>query len=193
MLNGKDLSNFCKECGSNHLIMDYERGELFCPICGTINNDFMIALNEKHYSYDFEGKNVYFGASTSQTLYDKGLTTVIDWKDRDANGNKIPYKNSIKMHRLRKIQFMTKFSNSREKYLLKALAEINRISQKMDLPRSLRESAIAIYKKAINKNLIRGHSIIEIATASLYLACRQCRVPRAIDEICKFSTVKRKS
>lgn len=120
------------------------------------------------------------------------MTTEIDWKNIDANGNKISYKNSLRMQRLRKIQYMARFSNSRERNLVKALTEINRISQKMELPNNIRENASMIYRKAIKKNLIRGHSIMGIATASLYLACRQCKLPRALDEISKYSNVNRK-
>lgn len=184
----------CLECGSNHLSMDYNRGELVCQVCGLVIEDFFVAPQEKYMAFYFEGfgKNAHFGSPTACTIHDKGLTTQIDWKNKDAYGNKISYKNCIKMQRLRKIQYLTRCSNSQERNLLKALAEINRISQEMDLPKNLRENASMIYRKAINKNLIRGHSINEIATASLYLACRQCRVPRALDEILRYSNVKRK-
>lgn len=182
------------ECGSNHLIMDYIRGELVCQVCGLVLEDFFIKPQENYIAYGFEGNgpNAHFGSPSSITLHDKGLSTEIDWKNKDAYGNKISYKNSKTMQRLRKVQYFMRCSNSAERNLIKALAEINRISQEMDLPKNVRENASMIYRKAVNKNLIRGHSINGIASASLYLACRQCRVPRALDEISKYSNVKRK-
>ena len=182
----------CIECGNDHLIMDYVRCELVCQVCGLVNEDFYIGTQDIFNSIDNNGGNVHYGSPNSWMIHDRGLSTEIDWKNIDAYGNKISYKNSIKMQRLRKVQFYTNCSNSSERNLIKALNEINRISQEMDLPRSLRENASAIYRKAVNKNLIRGHSIKGIAAASLYLACRSCGVPRALDELSKYSNINRK-
>src|SRR5205809_236248 len=49
-----------------------------------------------------------------------------------------------------------------------------------------------VYRKAVNKNLIRGRSIEGVVAASLYAACRQCNVPRTLDEIANSSRVGRK-
>ncbi|MCJ2563779.1 MAG: transcription initiation factor IIB, partial [Candidatus Thermoplasmatota archaeon] len=43
-----------------------------------------------------------------------------------------------------------------------------------------------------HKNLIRGRSIEGVVAASLYAACRQCNVPRTLDEIAGSSRVGRK-
>jgi len=56
----------------------------------------------------------------------------------------------------------------------------------------VRETAALIYRKAVNKNLIRGRSIEGVVAASLYGACRQCSVPRTLDEIASTSRVGRK-
>ena len=48
------------------------------------------------------------------------------------------------------------------------------------------------YKKAVEKRLIRGRSIEGVAAASLYAACRQCGVPRTLDEIGQASRTGRK-
>ena len=52
--------------------------------------------------------------------------------------------------------------------------------------------AAMVYRKAVNKNLIRGRSIEGVVAASLYAACRQCNVPRTLDEIANSSRVGRK-
>src|SRR5256885_1785920 len=59
-------------------------------------------------------------------------------------------------------------------------------------PRNVRETAAMVYRKAVNKNLIRGRSIEGVVAASLYAACRQCNVPRTLDEIANSSRVGRK-
>ena len=62
----------------------------------------------------------------------------------------------------------------------------------MGLPRNVRETAAMVYRKAVNKNLIRGRSIEGVVAASLYAACRQCNVPRTLDEVADPSRVGRK-
>jgi transcription initiation factor TFIIB len=49
-----------------------------------------------------------------------------------------------------------------------------------------------VYRRAVTKNLIRGRSIEGVAAAALYAACRQCDVPRTLDEIADSSRVSRK-
>jgi transcription initiation factor TFIIB len=49
-----------------------------------------------------------------------------------------------------------------------------------------------VYRRAVTKNLIRGRSIEGVAAAALYAACRQCDVPRTLDEIADASRVSRK-
>src|SRR3989441_1291826 len=73
-----------------------------------------------------------------------------------------------------------------------ALSELDRMASGMGLPRNVRETAAMVYRKAVNKNLIRGRSIEGVVAASLYAACRQCNVPRTLDEIANSSRVGRK-
>ncbi|HER45628.1 MAG TPA: transcription initiation factor IIB, partial [Thermoplasmatales archaeon] len=59
-------------------------------------------------------------------------------------------------------------------------------------PRTVRETAAMIYRKAALKNLVRGRSIQGVTAASLYAACRQCHVPRTLDEISTVAQMPRK-
>src|SRR5437773_2770700 len=49
------------------------------------------------------------------------------------------------------------------------------------------------YRRASTRNLVRGRSIDEVVAATLYASCRQCGVPRTLDEIASKSSVDRKS
>src|SRR5438132_12602256 len=72
------------------------------------------------------------------------------------------------------------------------MSELDGMASGMALPRNVRETAAMVYRKAVNKNLIRGRSIDGVVAASLYAACRQCNVPRTLDEIANASRVGRK-
>jgi len=184
----------CPECGSTSLSRDYVRGELTCQDCGLVIGDSYIDQGPDWRAFDQEQKTkrARAGAPMTYTIHDKGLSTVIDWKNKDSYGKGIPTRSRAQLYRLRKWQRRIRVSNATERNLAFALSELDRIASRMGLPRSVRESAAVIYRKAVDKNLIRGRSIEGVAAASLYAACRDCGVPRTLDEIAEVSRISRK-
>jgi transcription initiation factor TFIIB len=62
----------------------------------------------------------------------------------------------------------------------------------MNLPRSIREQAGMIYRKAAKKNLIRGRSVEVVVMATIYAACRFAGMPRTLDELSRISKIPRR-
>jgi len=184
----------CPECGSAHLVRDYDRGENVCEECGLVLDENIIDHGRECRAFDMDQgeKRARTGAPMTYTIHDKGLSTEIGWKNKDSYGKSIPTRNRAQLYRLRKWQRRIRVSNATERNLAFALSELDRIASSMGLPRNVRETAAMIYRKAVNKNLIRGRSIEGVVAASLYGACRQCNVPRTLDEIAAASRVGRK-
>jgi transcription initiation factor TFIIB len=184
----------CPECNSAHLVRDYDRGELVCVDCGVVIEDKLIDQGPEWRAFDVEQgeKRARTGAPMTYTIHDKGLSTEISWKNKDSYGKSIPTRNRAQLYRLRKWQRRIRVSNATERNLAFALSELDRMASAMGLPRNVRETAAMIYRKAVNKNLIRGRSIEGVVAASLYAACRQCDVPRTLDEVANASRVGRK-
>jgi len=184
----------CPECGSTHIVRNYERGELVCEECGLVLDDHFIDQGPEWRAFDVEQgeKRSRTGAPMTYTIHDKGLSTEIGWKNKDSYGKSIPTKNRAQLYRLRKWQRRIRVSNATERNLAFALSELDRMASGMGLPRNVRETAAMIYRKAVSKNLIRGRSIEGVVAASLYGACRQCNVPRTLDEVAGASRVGRK-
>jgi len=191
---GAEEIEVCPECGSHHLVRDYERGELLCEDCGLVLDDQFIDQGPEWRAFDVEQgeKRARTGAPMTYTIHDKGLSTEISWKNKDSYGKSIPTRNRAQLYRLRKWQRRIRVSNATERNLAFALSELDRMASAMGLPRNVRETAAMIYRKAVNKNLIRGRSIEGVVAASLYAACRQCGVPRTLDEVGNSSRVGRK-
>lgn len=126
------------------------------------------------------------------TIHDKGLSTMIDWRDRDSHGKDLTPKRRAQIYRLRKWQRRIRVSDATERNLAFALSEIDRMSSHLGLPRNVREAAAVIYRRAVEERLIRGRSIEGVAAAALYAACRECKVPRTLDEIADVSRVSKK-
>jgi len=186
--------NVCPECGSRRLEYDYERGELVCMNCGLVVDEDLIDMGPEWRAFDHEQrmKRSRVGAPMTYTIHDKGLSTMIDWRNRDSYGKSISPATRAQLYRLRKWQRRIRVSNATERNLAFALSELDRMASALGLPRNVRETAAVIYRKAVEKNLIRGRSIEGVAAASLYAACRQCNVPRTLDEIAEVSRVSRK-
>ena len=184
----------CPECKSTHLSRDYSRAELVCEDCGLVIDEAFIDQGPEWRAFDSDQreKRGRTGAPMTFTIHDKGLSTEIDWSNRDSYGKSIPTRNRAQLYRLRKWQRRIRIADATERNLAFALSNLDRLASGMGLPRTVRENAAMIYRKAALKNLIRGRSIEGIVAASLYAACRQCHVPRTLDEMSEISHIKRK-
>ncbi len=75
-------------------------------------------------------------------MHDKGLSTNIDWRDKDAYGNSLSSNQRQKMQRLRKWNERFRTRDSKERNLKQALGEIDRMASALGLPENVRETAI---------------------------------------------------
>jgi len=184
----------CPECGSTHLSKDYSRAELVCRNCGLVLDEDIIDHGPEWRAFDSDQreKRARTGAPMTYTIHDKGLSTTIGWKNRDSYGKSIPTRSRAQLYRLRKWQRRIRISDATERSIAFALSELDRMASGMGLPRTVRETAAMVYRKAAKRNLVRGRSIGGVASASLYAACRQCHVPRTLDEICSVAHMSRK-
>jgi transcription initiation factor TFIIB len=189
-----DYTNRCPECSSTHLSKDHSRAELICRNCGLVIDEDLIDYGPEWRAFDSDQheKRARVGAPIKYTIHDKGLSTSISWKNKDAYGKSIPHRNRAQLYRMRKWQARTRISNVMEKNLASALSILDRMSSSMSLPRTVRERAAMIYRKATLKKLVRGRSMECIAAATIYASCRQCNVPRTLEEISRMTNISRR-
>jgi len=79
-----------------------------------------------------------------------------------------------------------------DRNLRQALNELGGLKDKLTIPSSVLEKAAYIYRKALNKQLVRGRSISAMIASSLYAACRDTETPRTIKDVADAANVKRK-
>ena len=190
----ENVSNLCQECGENNLIIDDSRGEIVCNSCGLVINQRIIDSGPEWRAFSSEeaNKKARVGAPTTLTLHDKGLSTMIGWRNKDAFGKNITPKMKADVYRLRKWHVRTRTNKSIDRNLAYAMNELDRFSSQLNLSRELKESAAHIYRKMVLKNLIRGRSIEAMLIASIYAACRINCVPKTIDDFIEFASVDKK-
>lgn len=184
----------CPECGSTRIMRDYECAELVCMNCGFVLAAKITDRGPEWRAFDDEQrtKRTRVGAPLTYTIHDKGLSTMIDWHDRDIYGKSLSPGQKAQVYRLRKWQRRIRVSDATERNLAFALSEITKIANNLNLPKSILETASVIYRKAVKERLIRGRSIQGVTAAAIYLACRQCGLARTLEEIAQASNVNKK-
>ncbi len=173
---------------------DYDSAEVVCMECGHVLSMRIADRGPEWRAFTREQreKRSRTGAPTTYTIHDKGLSTMIDWRDRDVYGKRIKPNQKAQIYRLRKWQRRIRVSDAMERNLAFALSEITKIANSLSLPKSIFETASVIYRKAAKERLVRGRSIHGISAASVYIACRQSGLARTLEEVAKASKVGRR-
>src|SRR3989304_7646559 len=106
----------CPECGAKSVSRDYERAEIICNSCGLVIDEKIIDNGPEWRAFDHEqrGKRTRTVAPMTYTIHDKGLSTVIDWRNKDGYGKDIPARKRAQTYRLRKWQQRIRGSNATE-------------------------------------------------------------------------------
>jgi transcription initiation factor TFIIB len=188
----RTAQNRCPEC-EGRVVNDEEHGESVCEDCGLVVDQDGIDRGPEWRAFDAQEKDEKsrVGAPTTNTMHDKGLSTNIDWRDKDAYGKTLSSRQRERVQRLRTWNERFRTRDSKERNLKQALGEIDRMASALGLPTDVRETASVIYRRALDDDLLPGRSIEGVATASLYAAARQAGTPRSLDEATTVSRVGR--
>jgi transcription initiation factor TFIIB len=186
------IKGICPQSGDKHgpLVTDSIRGEVLCGTCGAVLVEKVEDSGPEERSYtmeDYTNKS-RTGIASSLSLHDKGLTTVIDRKDRDASGNYLSSDMRMIFHRLRTWDGRSKAHHD-EKNMKSAFGTLGMLQSKLELSDTLSERAAYIYRKALSKRMTAGRTIIGIMSSSIYAACRELGVPRTLDDIAKAANL----
>jgi len=183
-------SQQCPDCGSKKPpLRDNEAGDIVCMECGFVYSTELFDRGPEWRAFDREQreKRPRAGLPTSYTRHDKGLSTEIDWEDKDIRGKRLSPEQKAQMFRLRKWHKRTRVSDAKEKNLAFALRRISTMTNDLNLPKNILETASVIYRKAIEEELMRGRPIEGMSAGSIFVACRQCEFPITFKEIAQVS------
>jgi len=182
----------CFRCGKNALVTDIESQEVFCSKCGTVIREKVNESRAERIFTDSHMDKSHTGDKTSLAKHNRGLNTMINPFDRDSAG--IPLSDSMKstLKRLRKWDSRSRNRTANERNLQQALPELLKLKEKLFLPDAVIEKAAYLYRKSLEKKLVRGRSIVALVAASLYAACRESETPRTLREIASSVGIKRK-
>jgi len=187
------IKQSCLRCGNTALITDTETGEIFCGGCGFVLSEKLQESGPEWRSFsDGNISRRRTGDGTSLAIHDQGLSTVINPTNRDATGK--PLSSSMKktLKRLRTWDSRSQVHDPVDRNFRQAFSDLDRLKDKLALSDAVIEKAAYIYRKALEKKLVRGRSIHGMMGSALYAACREVETPRTLKDIAETTNIKRK-
>ena len=186
----------CHLCLKNEdVITDHESGEIICSNCGMVITDKTqdVATPEwRAYTTEEKNDKARTGSPTSLAVHDMGLSTVIGRANRDAGGQIFDVSMRSTIERLRTWDSRIQVHSSEDRNLRQAFQHLDTLKDKLGLSYAIVEKTAYIYRKAYERQLPRGKTIVGVLTAAMYIACRDMGAPRTLKEIATVSNIKRK-
>jgi len=183
----------CSICGKNSIVTDIESGELFCAKCGFVINEKVFDNSIGRIFLDNPINKIHTGDKTTLTRHDGGLSTIINPINKDSTGKPLSASMKSSITRLRIWDSRSRAKDSTDRNLQYAFKELLKMKEKLFLSDVIVEKAAYIYRKAMEKELVKGRTISSLIAAALYAACRESGTPRTLKEVSNSINIKRKN
>jgi len=183
----------CPECMSGKLVTDPETGEVVCQECGAVVVERGVDMGPEWRNPEGVGESPSKsrGGPPASLIYDSGMATTFSWLSEDFEGKKLTREAREKLRRLQR--FHETIKTSEERNLQQAANVLAIYMDKLNLPQSVAEQAMLIYRKALKAGLLKGRAIRVIMAGAVYAACRLSGLPRDLRDFEEaYPLVKRK-
>lgn len=176
------------------MMTDSTTAEIFCGTCGFVLTERIEESGPewRSFSKDEHENKSRTGSPTSLAMHDMGLSTVISSANKDAAGRPLSASMKSSIERLRTWDSRSQVHEPVDRNFRQAFSELDRLKDKLALSNAVIEKTAYIYRKALEKGLVRGRSIQAVVAASAYAACRDTEVPRTLTDLGNGTNVKRK-
>src|SRR3712207_2418750 len=184
----------CPRCGRGSMVTDNSSGEMFCGNCGFVVSERIEELGPewRAFSKEEHEDRSRTGIPTSLAMHDMGLATIIGPVDKDASGKPLSASMKSTIERLRTWDSRSQVHEPVDRNFRQAFSELDRLKDKLAVGDAVIEKAAYVYRKALEKGLVRGRSISALVAAALYAACRDTETPRTLKDIANASNIKKK-
>jgi len=176
------------------MLTDNATGERFCGRCGFVISERVEDSGPEWRSFSKEEHEdrSRTGTPTSLAMHDMGLATIIDHANKDVSGKPLSAYMKSTINRLRTWDSRSQVHEPVDRNFRQAFSELGRLKDKLALSDVIIEKTAYIYRKALDRGLVRGRSILGLLAASLYAACRDTETPRTITDVANGINITRK-
>ncbi|NWJ06018.1 TF2B factor, partial [Crypturellus undulatus] len=161
----------CPNHPDSILVEDYRAGDMICSECGLVVGDRVIDVGSewRTFSNDKATKDPSrVGDTQNPLLSDGDLSTMIGKGTGAASFDE--FGNSKYQNR--------RTMSSSDRAMMNAFKEITNMADRINLPRNIVDRTNNLFKQVYEQKSLKGRSNDAIASACLYIACRQEGVPR---------------
>ena len=179
----ESMAGSCEICGGTSWDADNIRGETVCSDCGFVATENMIDPGAEWVNHSNGDDRSRVGAPSTLTLSDKGLSTEIRRSDLTSGGARkhgLSGKALRDWRRRQRIDQRSKTRDSRSRNLSVAMQFIR---DRGDLPPQIEQEAASLYRHSVERGLVTGRSIRGVTAACVYIAAREAKLPRKIEDI----------
>ena len=173
----------CEVCGSTSWDSDDIRGETVCSECGYVASENMIDPGAEWVNHSNGDDRSRVGAPTTLTLSDKGLSTEIRRSDLTSGGAKRHGLSGKALRDWRRRQRIDQRSKTRDSRIRNLSVAMQFIRDRGDLTPQIEQEAASLYRHSVERGLVTGRSIRGVTAACVYIAAREAKLPRKIEDV----------
>ncbi|KAH0542692.1 hypothetical protein FGG08_002925 [Glutinoglossum americanum] len=174
----------CKEAPPN-IVEEFSSGDMVCGSCGLVLGDRIVDTRSewRTFSNDDQGNDdpSRVGDGANPLLNGSQLQTTISFGDGGSG-------RSRDLHRAQNKSTHDKST----KGLLAAYKEIGAFCDSTHIPKNVSDFAKHLFKMVDDAKAFKGKQQEVIIAGCIFIACRQCRVPRTFREIFALTKVPKK-
>jgi transcription initiation factor TFIIB len=181
-----NMTLMCKDCKENppNLIEEFSSGDMVCGSCGLVLGDRIVDTRSewRTFSNDDQGNDdpSRVGDGANPLLNGSQLQTTIAFGDGNARSRDL-------------LRAQGKSANDKAtKGLLAAYKEIGAHCDAVNIPKNVSDTAKHLFKLVDDAKAFKGKSQEAIIAGCIFIACRQCGVPRTFREIYALTKVSKK-
>jgi len=181
-----NMSLICKDCREDppNLVEEFSSGDMVCGSCGLVLGDRIVDTRSewRTFSNDDQGNDdpSRVGDGANPLLNGSQLQTTIAFGDGSARSRDL-------------LRAQGKSSTDKAtKTLLSAYKEIGAHCDAVNIPKNVSDTAKHLFKLVDDAKAFKGKAQEAIIAGCIFIACRQCGVPRTFREIFALTKVSKK-
>ncbi|KAA0199169.1 hypothetical protein HAZT_HAZT005008 [Hyalella azteca] len=168
------------------LIEDHRAGDQICSECGLVVGDRVIDVGSEWRTFNNEKANgdpSRVGGPENPLLNGSDLSTMIGPAISGSSGPTNERDQAQPSQSINGRYHNRRVLSSSDRALIAAFKEISLMSEKINLSKAIVDRANFLFKQVNDGKNLKGRSNDAIASACLYIACRQEGVPRTFKVI----------
>ena len=181
-----NMQMICRECNITppNLVEEFSSGDMVCGDCGLVLGDRIVDTRSEWRTFSNDDQNnddpSRVGEAANPLLNGSQLETTIAFGDGGSRARDLNRAQNKSTH------------DKATKSLLAAYKEIGALCDAFSITKIVSDTAKQLFKMVADAGAFRGKSQDAIIAGCIFIACRQCNVPRTFREIFALTKVSKK-